>query len=575
MRGCSRLTLSGALEWTCRGRDFGLASLSMSDIKVDNEKSAAMKTAPSAGTSKNLRESGRLTLLTGISRVLGLIREMSRAAFLGTNWLGDAFSVAFTLPNFMRRLFAEGSATAAFVPVFSDYLAEGDKEKTQEFLKAIFTVLLFLVTIVVIIGICTAQWLVLPFKSDHHDEMALLTRIMFPFLGFVSIAAIIQGMLNSMGIFGPSGMAPILFNLCWIFVPYLIGARMGNAARAMAVGVFVGGIAEILCQIPALKKTGYHLGLMQIGPAFRHPGTKRVLSLIAPTIIGMAAYQLNILVSSALATQAGTGAVSAIQYSLRLQELVLGVFVASAGTVLLPDLSRSAKLGNWPSYVHSFGVALKAIFLITIPVAAFSLIEGEDIVVLLFKRRQFGDESVRLTTAVFFCHMLGLAFIAANRIASSAFYARGDTVTPTKAGIVSIAVNIVAAWLLVKPLGAAGIALALSIASAVNTGILVVDLQRKSPPEGLKAEMLGAGRYSLILVLFSAIASGILLGCKKLLPAGGISGMVGSQTVGAGLSLLAAGLLYAAVGIGLLALSRDKFAADLVQSFVRRGKKRA
>jgi len=547
----------------------------MSDQKTGTGAEAGEKTAATAGTSKNLRDSGRLTLLTAISRVLGLIREMTRAAFLGTNWLGDAFSVAFTLPNFMRRLFAEGSATAAFVPVFSDYLAEGDKKKTEEFLRAIFTVLLFLVTIAVIVGICTAQWLVLPFKSDHHDEMALLTRIMFPFLGFVSIAAILQGMLNSMGIFTPSGMAPILFNLCWIFVPYLIGGRMGNAARAMAVGVFIGGIAEILCQIPALKKTGYQLGLMRIGPAFRHPGTRRVLGLIAPTIIGMAAYQLNILVSSALATQAGVGAVSAIQYSLRLQELVLGVFVASVGTVLLPDLSRSAKLGNWPSYVHSFGVALKAIFLITIPVAAFTLIEGQDIVVLLFKRRQFGDDSVRLTTAVFFCHMLGLAFIGANRIAASAFYARGDTLTPTKAGIASIVVNIAAAWLLVKPLGAAGIALALSIASAVNTVLLVIDLLRKNPPEGLREELAGAGRYSLVLILFSAVAVAALLGCQKLLPAGGIAGMFRSQTLGAGLSLLVAGVLFAGVGIGLLALTRDKFAASLVQSFLRRGKKRA
>lgn len=522
--------------------------------------------------SLRLREGGRLSLLTALSRVLGLVREMTRAAFLGTSWLSDAFSVAFALPNFMRRLFAEGSTTAAFVPVFSAYLAEENKEETEDFLRATYTVLLVLVLSVVALGMLAAPWLVLLFKSENHGEMALLTRLMFPFLAFIAVASLLQGILNSLGIFGPSGAAPILFNLCWIGLPYLLGSRLGNPARAMALGVVVGGLAEALCQLPALRRAGYRLRPMGIGEAFRHPGTRRVFALIGPTIVGMAAYQLNILVSTVLASGAGTGAVASIQYSQRLQELVLGVFVVSAGTVLLPDLSKSARAGDWGAYGRALGDCLKAVLLISLPVAFFSFVEGRDIVVLLFKRREFGEESARLTTEVFFCHMLGLAFIAVNRILSSAFYARGDTATPTRAGLASVGVNILASWALARPLGAPGIALALSAASAVNSVFLLAALL-KAPEPGLGAELASAGRYGLRLLLFSGLAAAALLGARAALPPAWLAalgrGLGRGETLGAGLSLLASGILYAGVGLGLLALSRDAFAASLLRGFRR------
>jgi len=520
---------------------------------------------PAEVSSSSLREGGRLSLLTALSRVLGLVREMTKAAFLGTSWLADSFSVAFALPNFMRRLFAEGSTTTAFIPVFSDYLVAGDKEKTESFIRATFTVLLVLVFAVVALGMALAPYLVLLFKSDHYGEMALLTRLMFPFLAFIAVASFIQGILNSIGVFAPSGAAPILFNLCWIVLPYLLGSRLGNPARAMAVGVVAGGLAEALCQLPALLKAGYRLGFMRVGEAFRHPGTRRVFALIAPTIVGMAAYQLNILVSTVLASGAGTGAVASVQYSQRLQELVLGVFVVSAGTVLLPGLAKSARSSDWPAFAAALGDCLKAILLITLPVAVFSTLEGKDIVVLLFKRREFGLESARLTTEVFFCHMLGLVFTAANRILSSAFYARGDTKIPTYAGLVSIGVNILASLAFSRPLGAPGIALALSLASAVNTALLVAALLRVPLP-GLREELFGAARYGIRLFIFSILAGLALVGVRAFLVAGKIAKFVPGETLGAGLSLLFSGIVYAAVGIGTLAVSRDRFVASLFRS---------
>ena len=516
--------------------------------------------------SNMLREGGKLSLLTMLSRILGLVREMTKAAFLGTGWLADAFAVAFILPNFLRRLFAEGSMTAAFIPTFTGYLAEGDGQETKEFLSAIFTVLVFLVGIVVALGVALAPWIVLFFTRDHHDEMALLTQIMFPFLALVAIAAFLQGILNSIGIFTPSGMAPILFNVCWIAVPYLLGGLTGNSARDMAVGVVIGGFAQALCQLPAVLKAGYRFGFIGLGKAFRNPGMRRVFALIAPTIVGMAAYQINILVSTFLATNSGTGSVASLQYSLRLQELVLGVFVVSLGTVLLPDLSGSARAKDWDSYTGSLSRGLRAMLLITIPVAVYSMIVGEDIVTLLFRRREFGPESVRLTSSVFFWHMSGLAFIALNRVIAPAFYARGDTKTPTWAGLISVAINVGLAFSLVGPLKAPGIALALAGASAANSLVLVIALLRAHIPGAAKA-LAVSGRYSLKLILFSALAALPILFLRPFLTE---RLALWNVSLAAGGSLVATSLVFGGIGLVLLMLSRDEMAYTIVSAFRRR-----
>ena len=196
----------------------------------------------------------------------------------------------------------------------------------------------------------------------------------------------------------------------------LLGGLAANPARAMAVGVIVGGTFQALCQLPYVLRFGARFGLVSPRRAFSNPGVRRVLSLIAPTILGMAAYEVNGLVSTSLATRAGTGAATALSFSLRLQELVLGVFVVSVGTVLLPELSGLAAEGDWKRYRERLTRALDAIALITVPVAVISILERIDIVSLLFRTQAFGDDSVAQTASAFFFHMLGLTFIGANRI---------------------------------------------------------------------------------------------------------------------------------------------------------------
>ena len=411
-----------------------------------------------------------LSLMTLASRIMGLVREMTRAAFLGTSMFADAFTTAFMIPNLLRRLFAENSISAAFIPTFKEYLQKGDgeenKKSTQEFLSATFTLLSFCTALVVILGIIITPLIIPIFcKAPAADaanygeliaayelkvsEMTFLTRVMFPYLFVISIAALFQGILNGCKIFAPSGFTPVLFNLIVIIATYVLSPYTSNPARAMAIGVVAGGSIQALFQWPFIRKTGWKMTLTTLKKTFSNPGTKKVIALIAPTIIGMAAYQLNDVVSTSLANRAGEGIASSLQYSLRLQELVLGIFAVSIGTVILPDLSGLAAEKKYGEFNTMLLQAIKIMALISIPVTFYSLVNGKELITLIYKSKSFDEESVMLTLGEFRYHMIGLLFIALNRIIAPAFYAQKNPKLPTLAGIISFIGNILFALILV------------------------------------------------------------------------------------------------------------------------------
>ncbi|MBQ3688018.1 MAG: murein biosynthesis integral membrane protein MurJ, partial [Treponema sp.] len=287
-----------------------------------------MSKTKSAAAGRSLLTKGlSLSFLTLCSRILGLVREMTKAKFLGTSALGDAFGIAFQVPNFCRRLFAENSVSVAFIPTFKKYLvvqeeADGQGETagaeqaaaqgrtaTQEFINATFTLVSFLTASLVTIGMLLAPLILQVFFPDQSaaafSEAVVLTRIMFPYLVVISVAALFQGILNGHKLFSPSGFTPILFNAIVIALTYLLAPRMANPARAMAVGVIAGGSVQAAFQLPFVFRCGWHLSFTSLKKAFSNPGTRTVLRLVGPTVIGMAAYQLNDIVSSALATRAG------------------------------------------------------------------------------------------------------------------------------------------------------------------------------------------------------------------------------------------------------------------------------
>ena len=326
---------------------------------------------------KNLLRSGfSLSILTMGSRILGLIREMTKATFLGTSDLADAFTFAFQLPNLFRRLFAENAISVAFIPTFRNKLEEETAKnpdldysqliETRQFLNSTLTVVTFLTTLVSALGMILIPFIA-PFFTKSSDpiflgEMSTLTRIMFPYLIFISVAAFFQGILNGVNIFSPSGFTPILFNLIVITCTYAFAGKTANPARAMAYGVIFGGVVQAAFQLPFVLKQGFRFSLTGLKKAFTNPNTKTVMRLIVPTLFGMAAYQLNDLVSMAVAGNAGSGIQSSLQYSLRLQELILGIFAVTIGTIILPDLTSYAKNKDFTQFNGLLKNAIRIIY---------------------------------------------------------------------------------------------------------------------------------------------------------------------------------------------------------------------
>ena len=483
-----------------------------------------------SNTKKSLLASGlSLSFFTLCSRILGLVREMTKASFLGTSKFADAFGIAFMIPNLLRRLFAENSISVAFIPTFRGYLEDSatsgkdsdEFKKTKEFLNSTITLISFCTTVVVILGIAFSP-LIIPLFLDESDsvltaEAVLLTRIMFPYLFVISLAAFFQGILNGVKIFSPSGFTPVLFNsiviaCTYIFTPLLTKnvadaeLRAQMAARAMSFGVLIGGCVQAIFQLPFVIKTGWFCHFTSLKKAFKNPGTKKVIALVGPTVIGMAAYQLNDVISTALAGKAGTGIVSSLQYSLRLQELILGIFAVSIGTVILPDLSGLAKTQKWENFNRLLSQAIKIIALISIPVTFYSLVCGKEIISLVYKSKNFNDESVQLTLTAFRFHIAGLFFIAINRVVAPAFYAQGNTKSPTLAGILGLAINMIFALILIKPMSGGGIALALTLGSLANSILLFVFL-KKNKQIDVKAVVGGTILYSIKMAVLSVIAA--------------------------------------------------------------------
>jgi putative peptidoglycan lipid II flippase len=410
-------------------------------------------------------------------------------------------------------------------------------------------------------GILAAPFIIRFFGMEAFDETVFLTRLMFPFLAFISLAALFQGILNSFHIFAPAGLAPILLNVVTIMCAYSLSPFTKNPARAMALGILIGGFLEAAIQFPFVFKQGQRFFFTGLKRAVTNPGTRKVLRLIGPTIIGMAAYQLNDLVSTALAGNAGEGVVSSLQYSLRLQELILGVFAVSIGTVLLPNLAEYAKSSQWEIYNERLISAMDIIALITIPITFFSLAEGQSLIRLLFQNRSFNETSVALTLSAFTFHMPGLFFIALNRILAPAFYAQSDSRSPTLAGIISFGVNMCLAVILVRPLRGAGIALALSLASAINTALLLAFL-KKNPRIAVGRALRSALVYTLKLSLLSSIAVIPVL----LLSPGLLTVFAGrGRLISYGIPLAINTLVYILLGVLLLLLTKDRQLQSLMK----------
>ena len=520
--------------------------------------------------------------MTFASRIMGLVREMTKAAFLGTGLYADCFAVAFQIPNLLRRLFAENAISVAFIPTFKGYLEKGDsqenKKETQDFITSTLTLVTFLTACIVVIGIIITPLLMPIFCKKPVDtsaanyaeqvqywllqkgEITYLTRLMFPYLLLISVAAFFQGVLNGCNIFAPSGFTPVLFNGIVILATYILSPFTKNPARAMSIGVVCGGTIQALFQWPFIKQTGWKIRFTSLKKTFTNPGTRKVVSLIVPTIVGIAAYQLNDLVSTSMATRAGEGIASSLQYSLRLQELILGIFAVSIGTVILPDLSGLANTKKWEEFNQMLIQAIKIMVVISLPVTAYSLVTGKELISLLYKNKLFDDNSVALTLGEFRFHICGLLFIALNRILSPAFYAQGNTKLPTLAGIISFATNIILVLILIKPMSGNGIALALSLASFINTIFLFIFMKKMEAIE-VKKVIINTIIYILKILILSVIAA---IPCYFLRPVLLSLFENHGRLIAYGAPVLILAIIYFTIGVLELIITKDEITKTIL-----------
>ena len=421
--------------------------------------------------SKLLKSAGTVGSLTTISRLFGYLRDAALATVLGAGNSMDAFTIAFRIANLFRRLLGEGAMTASFVPVFAEYRENQTPEELWKFVNKFFYTLAVILAGLVLLQIVFAPTIVSvmsPGFIKTPGKWALtvfLNQVMTPYIFFVGLAAVLMALLNSMGSYAVSAANPIFFNLMVIFSAFTLVKFFDDPAVGIAIGVLFGGFLQMLVQVPAAWKKG-----MRFIPSisFRHPAIQKISMLMAPGIIGIGIYQINLVVDSVMGSFLPEGSVSAIYYSNRIVELIQGIFVVSFATVLLTEMSSHAAKKNQRELSETLSFSLRMISFVTIPASLALMILAQPIVKVLFQHGEFNVMDTDRTAFALFFYALGIFFIAGARIVVQAFYALQDTKTPVMCAFVSLIVNIVGNWIFMHPLKQGGIALATSIAAAVN-----------------------------------------------------------------------------------------------------------
>ena len=421
-------------------------------------------------------------LATLLSRVFGFIRDMVVAGFFGAGLATDAFFVAFRIPNLLRRLFAEGSLTIAFIPVFTEYLKKRSKEEALELAGIAFTLLSIVLTLVSVAGILLSPWIVMVMAPgftnvpDKYELTVFLTRLMFPYIFFISLVALCMGILNSLRHFAAPALAPVVLNICMIASVFALKDLFADPILSLAVGVMIGGALQLAMQFPFLRKVGARL---KPNFHFSHPGIRRIGLLMLPAVFGAAVYQVSIFINTILASLLPGGSVSYLYYADRVVQLPLGVFAIAVGTAALPSFSEQAAGEDYESLKKTISFSLRLILFVTIPAMAALVILRVPIISVLFQRGQFDVASTVFTAQALLYYAVGLWAFSCIRVVVSAFYALQDTRTPVKIAVVALVVNVVMGVALMFPMRHSGLALATSIASAVNIIALTVILRKK------------------------------------------------------------------------------------------------
>ena len=508
-----------------------------------------------------LRAASTVSLLTLASRITGLASQMLQAALFGAGAWMDAFNVAFRIPNLLRRLFAEGAFSQAFVPLLATTRAAEGDDATHALVNAVATVLFWALLVTCVIGIAGAPavvWLMAA-GLQEFDATVLMTRFMFPYIVCMSLVALSAGILNTHKRFAVPAATPVLLNLsvigaAWGLTPVL--QRHGVApVYALAAGVMLGGLLQLAVQVPALVRIGCvpRIGLTPaaLRCAWRHPGVHRVLQQMAPAILGVSVAQISLLINTQIASQVGVGAVSWLFYADRLMEFPTALLGVAMGVVLLPQLSAAQVSGDAARYSDLLDWGLRLTLLLALPCAVTLLVFPLPMIAVLFHRGAFQAHDVHQTVTALMGYGVGLLGLIAVKILAPGFYARQDIRTPVRIAIVVLVLTQLMNLVWVPLFGHAGLALSIGLAALINAGWLLIGLMRA----GSYRPSPGWAGFAWRVLVATLLVGALLAGSAQAFDWIGLRSAPWLRAGWLGLSLGGAALLYfgslAALGLRL------------------------
>jgi putative peptidoglycan lipid II flippase len=476
-----------------------------------------------------LRSAGSMAAMTVLSRLTGYVRDSIQAILLGAADSSDAFIIAYRIPNLLRRLVGEGAMTAAFIPVFTELDVRQARDDLWRFSARFFNLLAVVLAALTLIGVVFAPWVVRAMAygfTGIEGKEALtihLTRLMFPYLFFIGLSALQMAILNSLDRFALPAFTPVLLNLSIIAAALGLARRMGEPADAFAFGVLAGGFLQMAVQVPALRREG-----MRLSPTLElaDPHVWKVLRLMLPGVFGAGIYQINLMVDSQFASFLSSGSVSYLFYANRVTELVLGIFVVSLSTAILPSLSRDVQSRSSDAVRRTLDFGMRQTAFITLPACAGLVALAAPIIEVLFERGRFGPEATRFTAEALVYYSLGLLPVAALKVVLSAFYARQDTRTPVWAAGWTLLLHVLLNFLLITliPMEHRGLALSTSLSALFNLAALAwVHTRRWGAPWSAAANV----------SMFRCAAASVVMGvaCRAALGATGFHARIGFAQV--------------------------------------------
>jgi putative peptidoglycan lipid II flippase len=500
-----------------------------------------------------LRAATTISLFTLASRVTGLARDVVVASAFGAGASLDAFNVAFRVPNLLRRLFGEGAFTQAFVPALAASRASEGDEPTRRMVDAVATVLFCVLAVTCVVGVVAAPVVVWLMASGlaHFDEAVVMTRIMFPYIGLISLVSLSAGVLNTWRRFAVPAATPVLLNVAmvggvWYLSPWFERWGMPRI-YGYAVGVMIGGVLQLAVQIPALIRAGclprIRLGFTALGEAWRHPGVRTVMRQMAPALLGVSVAQISVLINTQIASHQGVGAVSWLDYASRLMEFPTALLGVAVGSVLIPQLSAARAREDAAGYSGMLDWGLRLTLMLALPCSVALVVFPEALVATLFQRGEFDALAVGKTALALRGYGCGLLGLIGVKILAPGFYARQDLRTPVTIAVAVLVLTQAMNLVFVPLFGHAGLALSVGVGALINALWLFVGLRRGGwfKPEA------GWGRFALAIGVATVLMGGLLHAAQTRIDWAGLAGREGLRIGWLAASLGAAAVLYFAV----------------------------